>query len=634
MRSCFTPPRLCSSPSPSSHLVLDANVRWTDAPTPPAGDDESIERLAVWQEALELGYRDHLLGALTASLEPPTTSASAATTEPTTPAAQAVFCIDVRSEGFRRHLETIGDYETIGFAGFFGLPIRVASLEGQPVASCPVIVDPRATVAEVSDADAPHTARAHDHHNAVDAAWAARADAKAAPLSPFAFAEAAGWALGPLAALRTFAPLAAAQLDSSVRRSVEPEIPTSMQIDAKEDGLRGLTGLADEEQVAIADGALRTMSLTSDFAPLVLLCGHRSTTTNNPFAAALDCGACAGKAGGPNARILAEMLNRPPVRAGLRDAGIDIADSTWFVAGEHDTTTDVVQILDRHRVPATHLGRLSALEHDLAEAGRNCAAERQATLPGAGRAPGTARDAARRASDWAEPVAEWGLVRNAAVVVGPRALTAGRDLGRRVFLHSYDPDRDPDGSVLGSILTGPLLVGHWISSQYYFSTVDPEHHGAGTKPLHNLVGGIGVYEASAAISGQGCRSSRSRSPESGFTSRCGCWPSCRRHAPVSNTSSPPLLPSRSCSTTDGSDSSPVHRARSGGQSFAGTAPGRTGRASRRPTMRAPSRGPEASWTSRTARRPHARWSWRTDDLACRSQAGTDPPRHALVRSHR
>ena len=73
-------------------------------------------------------------------------------------------------------------------------------------------------------------------------------------------------------------------------------------------------------------------------------------------------------------------------------------------------------------------------------------------------------------------------------------MTAGKDLERRVFLHSYEPDDDPDGVALGTILTGPLVVGHWISSQYYFSTVDPDRYGAGTKPLHNPVGGIGVYE--------------------------------------------------------------------------------------------------------------------------------------------
>jgi uncharacterized protein YbcC (UPF0753/DUF2309 family) len=454
---------------------------------------EEIERLATWQEALELGYRDHLLGLLGGV---PVSSDGSLTDAPTD--AQVVMCIDVRSEGLRRQLEARGPYATVGFAGFFGLPVRVAGLEGDPVASCPVIVEPRATVVEVPDGDPLDAQRRHDRHVAGEAAWDARHDAKTAPAAPFAFAEAAGWVLGPLAALNTFSPSAARRLRRVVRRRSAPPIPTRMDVGPEGPTAGPATaepaGLHPDEQVLVAHGALTTMGMTSDFAPLVMFCGHRSATTNNPFAAALDCGACAGKAGGPNARALAELLNRSAVREGLAASGISIPETTWFVAAEHETTTDTVHVLDRHRVPAVHLERLARLESDLTLAGAASATERAAALPG-GRGGTSAPDAVRRRSaDWAEPVPEWGLVRNAAVVVGPRSLTAGRDLQRRVFLHSYDPAGDPDGVALGTILTGPLVVGHWISSQYYFSSVDPVRHGAGTKPLHNVVAGIGVLE--------------------------------------------------------------------------------------------------------------------------------------------
>jgi uncharacterized protein YbcC (UPF0753/DUF2309 family) len=352
---------------------------------------------------------------------------------------------------------------------------------------------------EVPDGDPSVADRRHDRHEATEAAWDARHDAKVAPAAPFAFAEAAGWVLGPLAALNTFAPRAAERLRRSARRGSVPVIPTRMDVgpdgSAERVDSSNLVGLSPDEQVLVAHGALTTMGMTSDFAPLVLLCGHRSATTNNPFAAALDCGACAGKAGGPNARSLAELLNRSAVRSGLAEIGIRIPEHTWFVAGEHETTTDTVHVLDRHRVPAAHLERLARLEADLLVAGDRLAVERSAALPSGSRSgAATSGAAARRSGDWAEPVPEWGLVRNAAVVVGPRSLTTGRDLQRRVFLHSYDPVADVDGVALGTILTGPLVVGHWISSQYYFSSVDPVRHGAGTKPLHNLVGGIGVFE--------------------------------------------------------------------------------------------------------------------------------------------
>ena len=478
--------------------------RLTDAEVPPW-----VERSAVWQDALELGYRDHLLGLVSAP-----SLTTGATSEP---AAQVVMCIDVRSEGFRRRLEEVGRYETLGFAGFFGLAVRVAVLEHDPVPSCPVIVEPKATVVEVADVPARAADARHDRYVATEAAWDARHDAKTGPAAPFAFAEAAGWVLGPLAALNTFAPGAAGRLRRRIARVAVPGIPTRIDVgddaghcaggaDAEARSVEaGRTEVAAErhrhpgftadEQISVAHGALTTMGLTSGFAPIVVLCGHRSVTTNNPFAAALDCGACAGKAGGPNARALAEVLNRDAVRTGLGHAGIEIPASTWFVAAEHDTTSDTVTILDTHRVPSTHRPDLTQLRLDLADAGALLADERLALLPGA--RPGSGSGAsvtARRGADWAEPVPEWGLARNAAMVVGPRELTFGRDLQRRVFLHSYDTAADTGGAALGVILTGPLVVGHWISSQYYFSSVDPDRHGAGTKPLHNVVGGIGVHE--------------------------------------------------------------------------------------------------------------------------------------------
>ena len=351
-------------------------------------------------------------------------------------------------------------------------------------------MEPRATVTEVPDGDAGRATRRHDRHDAMGAAWEARHGAKSEPAAPFAFAEAAGWVLGPLAVLNTCWPRAAGRLRRALSRRAVPDLPTRMEVGRAADP----AGLTLDEQVSVAHAGLTTMGLTSGFAPLVMLCGHRSATTNNPFGAALDCGACAGKAGGPNARALAEVLNRREVRTGLARAGIAIPEHTWFVAAEHETTTDRVSVLDRHRIPGTHRDRLARLERDLAAAGAALAAERRQTLPGAAAGEPATTTVGRRSDDWAEPVPEWGLVGNAAVVVGPRSLTAGVDLQRRVFLHSYDTGADPDGVALEAIMTGPLVVGHWISSQYYFSTVDPRHHGAGTKPLHNVVGGIGVLE--------------------------------------------------------------------------------------------------------------------------------------------
>lgn len=68
-------------------------------------------------------------------------------------------------------------------------------------------------------------------------------------------------------------------------------------------------------------------------------------------------------------------------------------------------------------------------------------------------------------------------------------------LDGRTFLHDYDAGNGADGSVLGQLVTAPMLVTHWINWQYHASTCDPQRLGSGNKLLHNVVGGrIGVFE--------------------------------------------------------------------------------------------------------------------------------------------
>lgn len=420
-------------------------------------------RAAIWLGAHEAAIRDRLLGQLQ-RVDPGPTIA--------TPTAQLVACIDVRSEVLRRHLEQVGEYETFGFAGFFGVPLR-----WQPVGStaadarCPVLVRPQHTATEVP----------------VDGGWrsalpgpraaaggrAAGHDAKRSLGSPFALAEAAGWLLGPAAGVRTLAP-------SLSRRAGDAWISL-----AAPPATRPVVDLPLEDQVLFAEAILTTIGMRR-FAPLVVLCGHGSRTTNNPHASSLDCGACGGAPGGASARAVAAILDDPDVRTALAGRGIEIGADTWFLAAEHDTTADRVTILDRHLVPAGHRDALARLETDLEAAGQRSAAERATRLPG---------DPARvrvRGRDWAEVRPEWGLAGNIGMVIGPRSMTRDLDLEGRTFLHSYDSAIDPDGSALETILTAPLVVAEWISMQYYFSTVDQEVFGAGDKMVHNPVGGIGV----------------------------------------------------------------------------------------------------------------------------------------------
>ncbi|HSL73083.1 MAG TPA: DUF2309 domain-containing protein [Ilumatobacteraceae bacterium] len=441
------------------------------------------DRRSIWLAAHEWSFRNRLLGRLAPT--PPATADAPAMR----PAAQLVFCIDVRSEGLRRHLEALGDYETFGFAGFFGVPVRWRPLGSETAqARCPVLVSPRHEVAEVAlDDEHGYLAACATSAGLHDAFYAA----KGGIASPFALAESAGWFAGPVATMRTLRPGRAVTATGSStgstsapwwrRRRVPRTVPA---VDAALGG-QVTTGLSLDERALFAEAIVTTIGM-SEFAPVVVLCGHGSDTANNPHASSLDCGACGGAPGGASARIAASILNDPDVRRALTERGIDIPADTWFVAAEHDTTADVVTIFDRDSIPDTTRSRVDELQRDLAVAGERNAQERARRLPGR---PERVRD---RGRDWAQVRPEWGLAGNGAFIIGPRTMTADHDLAGRCFLHSYVAERDPAGVALETIMTAPLVVAQWISAQYYFSTVDPDVFGAGDKMLHNPVGGIGV----------------------------------------------------------------------------------------------------------------------------------------------
>lgn len=426
----------------------------------------------------EIGYRQPLLNKI----------ASQSVKKLHTPAAQLVFCIDVRSEPFRRALEAMGDYETFGFAGFFGVPVRIKDdVTGETYASCPVLLTPKHTMRE-----APHCS--HDACQKDRAGYATLISFKQFYQSlkytfttPFALVEMLGLASGVWMGLRSFAPELAYRLKKRVVSFIRPPLPVSSSLE----------NISFSDQCAYGEGALRIMGLTAHFAPLVILCGHGSTTQNNAYATALDCGACGGRHGMSNARILESILNNAGVRTYLQGKGIVIPESTRFIAAEHNTTTDEVMLNTHLHEPGEW--RLSCLElkADLEEA-REANSRWRCQTMGVGDYTMYSKRTALRSHDWAQVRPEWGLARNASFIIAPRDMTKQLNLEGRSFLHSYDYLQDPDGASLTVILTAPMVVAQWINTQYLFSTLDNVAYGGGSKITKNITGKIAIMQGNAS----------------------------------------------------------------------------------------------------------------------------------------
>jgi uncharacterized protein len=444
-----------------------------------AGDADHAELVIdlALQRAFETAYQRALVTTLAQPALPATSQRAAV---------QAAFCIDVRSEVMRRALERVTDQaQTLGFAGFFGLAIDYLPLGATSArAQCPVLLAPGFEVpAGVPGADAATLSTLAAQRRLAARMAALWKGFRASAVSCFSFAE----AFGPLFVFKL------------LRDGLGWRKPAA-------DTRHGADGVAClhkhghgagmvPQPVDSAEKILRGMSLTHDFARLVLLVGHGSSSVNNPHASGLDCGACGGHSGEANARLAAQLLNDADVRAGLAARGIAIPEDTWFVAGLHDTTVDTVTLHDTAALPASHAADLAQLRQWLSDAGAQARCERMPTLDGD--VPATQADAAirRRSRDWSQVRPEWGLAGNASFIIAPRDRTRGIDLGGRAFLHEYDWRDDSGFGVLEQIMSAPMVVGSWINLQYYGSSVDNRAFGAGNKVLHNVVGAtLGVFE--------------------------------------------------------------------------------------------------------------------------------------------
>ena len=449
-----------------------------------------LEKQLIWQLALEIGLQRSLCRQMALSVE------SSSIKQTQRPALHAVFCIDIRSELMRRSLEESSpDIKTLGFAGFFGMPIEYIPFgKRHGTAQLPVLLSPKHRVREYLPATSLEDEKRLRHQmqlgRRVSHSWNAF---RTSAISCFSFVEAVGvgfaWRL-----LKDTYQLGSAKKAQHCRECTAPNLHQHKRaaFDPLDD-TQPDAGIPPEDQVALAEGALKNMGLTSNFARLVMICGHGSDTTNNPYAASLDCGACGGHAGDANARIAAALLNQPHVRHELGQRGLVIPDDTHFIPALHNTTADVIRLLDTGNVPKTHKPDLLQLQDWLHQAAVLCQRRRSGAF-GLGSVDQELLPhlILQRGRDWAQVRPEWGLAGNAAFIAAPRERTRHLDLKGRVFLHDYRHEDDLDDTWLEQIMTAPMIVASWINMQYYASTVGNRLWGSGNKVIHNVVGTFGI----------------------------------------------------------------------------------------------------------------------------------------------
>jgi uncharacterized protein YbcC (UPF0753/DUF2309 family) len=461
---------------------------------------DPLERRRLYHLAYERWHEQHVLLGLAAhrrsrSLTPPRLA----------PAAQVFFCIDEREESMRRALEEVDPrIETFGAAGFFGVAVDYKGIDdARGVALCPVVVKPQHAVREKPTSEDSHLHEKREGRRRVWARLLRNASIGSRSLVRGALSTAV---LGTLSAVplitRVLAPRQYGKLRDTLNRAFLPEPRTElvlMRDDARfHEAVEGmLLGFAETEKADRVASVLGPVGLTKNFARLVVLLGHGSTSLNNPHESAYDCGACGGRRGGPNARIFAQMANRPAIREALAARGIDIPATTWFIGGDHDTCSDAIELFDLNEVPASHQRDLATLRASLDLARAANARERARRFESC---PTTVSPAQalhhveERSEHLAQPRQECGHATNAVCVVGRRKVTRGLFLDRRAFLVSYDPLHDTEAQNLGRLLGAVVPVCAGINLEYYFSSVDNQRYGCGSKLPHNVTGLIGVMD--------------------------------------------------------------------------------------------------------------------------------------------
>ncbi len=446
------------------------------ADLPDQGEQSAI--LEIWQDAYEWSYYDQVLGGLkqTQSSEQMGQMRQATDERDTF---QAIFCIDDREYSLRRHLQNrLKSCSTYGTPGFFGVAIYFQPEHGKFITKCcPAPVEPRHLVVEHERKRKPTRDISMRH-------------ARGSLVRGWLLSNTLGLMAGMRLLGNLFNPRPVAVMADSLQHMDEHAKLEYVYNGRAHQGYQ--IGFTDQEMTSIVHRTLSTIGLTSHFAAHIYMIGHGGSSVNNPYYAGYDCGACSGRPGSVNARLFAAMANRHEVRHMLREQyGWHIPAQTRFIGALHDTTRDEVVYFDVHSADlkerALHHRFVMGMKQALVDNAR----ERAIRFPSVHRSDSDARlmrAIRKRSFAFFEPRPEWNHTDNALVIVGRAQVFRGLYLDKRPFLNSYDYRQDPTGEALQAILSAAIPVCGGINLEYYFSRVDAQYWGAGTKLPHNVVG--------------------------------------------------------------------------------------------------------------------------------------------------
>lgn len=462
----------------SVRRALGDNVTWLSGA---AVNEDAC--LPLWHEAFEWTHYSDVLRALQVQAAQPKRVTSPISS-------QVFFCIDDRETSLRSYLEEVDlQVQTFGTAGFFGIDFYYQGVhDSKPVKQCPLPVTPRFVVRDSPEASAkikkPRAAHAfhlNTRSNTLVRGWLT--------------AQVIGFWSAVKLVLSLIKPTLSQPSLSSLER-IDASHPMHLYREGDEKTPEGLwVGYSIAEMADRVESVLRSTGLTRGFAEILVFFAHGSSSTNNPHFAAYDCGACSGRAGAPNSRSFAVMGNDPKVRKLLADRGIEIPTATRFIGAIHDTTRDEVQYFDTADLTESQQRTLGRLQQKMEKALALNAKERcrRFELVPLSITPVKARaEVRRRSAALFEPRPEMNHATNSVTIAGRRSLTQGLFLDRRAFLQSYDPTTDPQGKTLQGLLGALVPVCGGINLEYYFSRLDNEVFGAGTKLPHNILSLLGV----------------------------------------------------------------------------------------------------------------------------------------------